>query len=259
MHTDYKVPFRSEEFLAGVAASCWQITPRRRTHIFDVVALVEILKIHGVEHIITSWGRSKGRLQIELFERQGLWDDPAFVTFNPVTLHVDREIWAKANAGDSDACFIVAHELGHILFHDHDAKAFSIDTSLRIKFAQSREDSAEWQTNTFAGHLLVPTRTVQKFQHHGDVFLAALCNAPIRLVQDRIEAIKRSKKVLRDEAQTDYCLGCGDYGKVTGRLCDDCQKKESSQIPSSNRLLTEGSSLEPLSYPRPEAPKPTGR
>src|ERR1700686_950198 len=49
---------------------------------------------------------------------------PAFVKFRPLVLHVDRETWELAGQGEEKSRHILAHEIGHLLLHDHFAKAF---------------------------------------------------------------------------------------------------------------------------------------
>lgn len=223
MSVDYKVPFRSEDIIADAAVACRQITPTSlHPYAFDVVGLVEILVTRGVEAVFSLGGKKKGHLRIEFFERDSNWDDPAFVTFNPVTLNVDREIWAKAKAGDSYARSVIAHEIGHIILHDHNAKAFSSDKTARINFTGSQEDSAEWQAHTFMGHLLLPTATVRKFNDR--VLLAGLCNAPDSLVDERLLTVRNMKPSLNCCEENDYCRTCGEYAFVENGICKRCQK-----------------------------------
>ncbi len=163
--------------------------------------------------MIPTRGRKKGRLAIKFFERQFAQDDPAYVEFasqrdNYVTLHVDQLVWRRAKSDESDAREILAHEIGHILLHDHHANAFSSDKAQQKLFeGTSKEDFAEWQAITFAGHLLVPTYVVQKFPRVD--ILAAATNAPEKLIGERIASVKNVKKALAPIYEQDVCSRCG--------------------------------------------------
>jgi IrrE N-terminal-like domain len=92
-----------------------------------------------------------GQLKIRHFAANP-GEAPAFVTYNPTTLHVDREIWEDGDQGEPGARFILAHELGHVILHDHHAQPFSGEKKKWIPLA---EESAEWQANTFADYFLI--------------------------------------------------------------------------------------------------------
>jgi uncharacterized protein DUF955 len=213
--TNHKVRFRSEEEIADIAARCWAISRRQRPFTFDVVGfLTEVLLLEGIDYVVPTRGRKKGRLAIKFFDREFTQDDPAYVEFaknqrdNYVTLNADKCIWRKAKRGDSDACEILAHEIGHILLHDHYANAFSSDVTQQKLFAgTSKEDFAEWQAITFASHLMVPTYVAQRFPRID--ILTAATNAPERLVAARLETVKNTKKILSAIYEEDVCSRCG--------------------------------------------------
>src|SRR6202011_6058679 len=104
----------------------------------------------------------KGRLGIEFFDRASGDGDPAYVTYSPLILHVDRKVWQRAKERDGYARFIIAHEVGHILLHNDYEHKFSHDPSVQINFAQD-EYSSEWQANKFAAYFLLPDRIVRQF------------------------------------------------------------------------------------------------
>jgi len=228
---NHKVTFRSEQAIAAIAARCWAISRQPRPLTFNVVRFVEdVLIAEGIDTVVPTRGRKKGRLAINFFDRQFPQDDPAYVEFakdqreNYVTLHVDREIWRLAEIGDSDACEILAHEIGHILLHDHYANAFSSDSIGQQLFeGTSKEDFAEWQAITFAGHLLVPTFVAQKFRD--SKILSAVTNTPERLARERLAAVLNEKKILNPSYEGEICGGCEGFTLVReGRYlrCDTC-------------------------------------
>jgi hypothetical protein len=123
---DHKVTFRSEDAIASIAARCWTISQQTRPFTFDVMGfLTNVLVGQGIDAVVTTRGRKKGKLSVKFFDREFDQEDPAYVEFDParrddyVTLHVDREIWRLAERGDSYACWVLAHEIGHVLLHDH--------------------------------------------------------------------------------------------------------------------------------------------
>jgi hypothetical protein len=233
MALNHKVEFKSEQTIALVAAHCWNISHQRRAYTFDVVGFIkDILAAKGIDTVVPSRGRSKGKLALEFFDREFIQDDPAWVEFDKdkrehyVTLHVDREVWRLAESGDSDACEVLAHEIGHILLHDHHANAFSSDSSNQRLFeGSSNEDFAEWQAITFAGHLIVPPHAVRKFS---DLALLAIAtNAPERLARQRLD--QSEKRPLKRIYEGDACGTCFNFTLVRNGCttkCDTCGRVE---------------------------------
>ena len=82
MTHDYKVTFTREEQIATIAASWLDAHASERRYITEFV-----------ENTLTKRLRKKDRLKIEYFDRTCKYDEPAYVTFRPLTLHVDRAIW----------------------------------------------------------------------------------------------------------------------------------------------------------------------
>jgi hypothetical protein len=228
---NHKVAFKSEETIAAIAARCWTVSQQTRPFTFDIMGLLKnVLVGQGIDTVVTTRGRKKGKLSVEFFDREFVQEDPAYVEFDPsqrgnyVTLHVDRKIWELAETGDSYACWVLAHEIGHILLHDHYANAFSSDKEAQVVFAGStNEDFAEWQAIVFAGHLLLPTHVVQKF--NDATVLAAACNAPDRLVKERLAAVRSIKKVLSRNYDGEMCGQCSNFTRVRSgnwTKCDTC-------------------------------------
>lgn len=225
MHSDYKVRFLAEHLIEAAAAACWKAAPPARAYIFDVIKLIEVLVTSGIDSVFLITGdRKKGLLEVEFFDRDW-WEKPAWVTFGKrVKLTIGQGVWAAAKAGDVFACFILAHEIGHILLHDNNAKAFSSAKEDRLSFVGD-EDSAEGQANSFAGFLLIPTATVRKF--NDEEMLAVLCNVPNQLAIERLGAVRSIKTVLARTNMTDYCSGCGHYTNVSRGICRNCEDEGS--------------------------------
>jgi Zn-dependent peptidase ImmA (M78 family) len=150
---DYWVPYKSEVPIANIALEWRREGGIFNNNNFDICDFVE--------NVLAKRFTRKGTLKIEFFESSPN-DDLAFVTYKPLILHVDPEVWKDAKMGDPQARHIIAHEIGHIILHDHYAKAFSNDPSQNIKSGQN-ENSAEWQANRFADHLLAPDHLVKAF------------------------------------------------------------------------------------------------
>jgi hypothetical protein len=162
--------------------------------------------------------KRKVELDINLFERWHKYDEPANVSFLPkITLHADKRIWADAKAGDEYARFVIAHEIGHIVLHDHDAKAFSADPSLRIRFAE-QEHSGEWQADTFGEHFLVPNEAARRFSN--ERLLSTMCGVSLALARKRLNSYFSRQGLLVEAA-----CGCGNYSLVrqqSGVRCFTC-------------------------------------
>jgi Zn-dependent peptidase ImmA (M78 family) len=187
---DYKVTYTREETIAEIAAKCLRAHNKIPPYGFDITQFAETT--------LRVLCQKKGSLRIHIFDRANKYDEPAHVTYRPPTLHIDRETWEAAKAGDDHARYIVAHEIGHLILHDHDAQSFSTDPSLRIRFAE-QEYSAEWQANVFADHFLVPAEAVEKFRD--EFLLSMMCNASM--------AVARRRLVRH-------------FGHRYGALCDNC-------------------------------------
>jgi hypothetical protein len=217
MLSDYKVDYRREETIRDAAAACLAAHAKGSSGAFDITEFVETsLKDYCRE-------KRKCELRICPLDLTKKYDEPANVSFRPnsIALHVDRAVWADAKAGGEHSRFIVAHEIGHIVFHDHTAKAFSNDASLRIRFAE-REYSAEWQADTFAEYFLVPDAAVRKFPD--EVLLAIMCNVSIPLARKRLNTYFIALGLVVDTP----CGQCGNFSVIrqgTGLRCFTCNKQ----------------------------------
>lgn len=210
MAHDYKVDFRSEDTLARRADRLRKQARRTGKYTIDIIDLIErVLKGHFAD---------KGGLKIDFFIRR-IGDEPAYVTYGPLTLHVDRTVWADAKKGYAYAYFILAHEIGHLLFHDHRAVAFSNDPEDRLKSFMN-ENSAEWQADTFAKHLTIPDRIL--LQHSDADVIAIICNVDRNVVEERLESYGRTGPMIRTSYEGDACAECGNFSMARDGDCLRC-------------------------------------
>ena len=207
MLTDYIVSFRREETLADAALSWRRDSSNEYDSYFNIIDFVL--------GVLSS--KTKRPFKIEFFDaREG--EKPAFVSFEPRILHVDREIWDLAWKGEPDARFIIAHEVGHLLLHDHFAKAFSDDPDARIKSAEP-EYSAEWQANVFALYFLLPDMIVAAYRQIDQ--LCSACGVTELIARQRLALNPRLAR-LYTTAPSGFCSTCGEFnvaGKCVSLAC----------------------------------------
>jgi len=228
LFTDYKVKFRSETFIADVARACRKIGTKLGSRYVDLQVILVELQAHGVESIYTIPGmKKKGRLTIEIVDDDQI-QTKAQVQFSPrLILRVQKGVWKKFQEGRSREREIIAHELGHILLHNDEAKPFSQDGTKQINFADD-EDSAEWQAHRFADHLLIPINVALEIN---DVHrLAFACNVTELFAAERLDAVKTIKRPL-NPISTEPCLRCGSsmlIGERGSKRCDWCGEDQSN-------------------------------
>jgi hypothetical protein len=103
MRRDHHVPFLCEEEIARIASEWRRAGNVANLANFDIVTFVE--------NVLSKKYTRKGQLQIVFFDTSHD-QDPAFVTFKPLALHIDAEIWKLARWGDPEARFISPMKLG---------------------------------------------------------------------------------------------------------------------------------------------------
>src|SRR5689334_5900742 len=181
MPRDHYVGFRSERSIAQIAQELRDAGCARNDYAFNIVEFVEQVLPEQLR------GSKKGKLKVELYEMKFKYDDPAYVTYEPLTLHSDTTVWNDARFGDDYAREIIGHEIGHVVLHDRSAKAFSNDKSAQLSFADDGQ-SAEWQANTFLDHFLVPDAIVRELREVAKI--AAFCQVTETLALRRVVALK---------------------------------------------------------------------
>jgi len=207
---DYEVIFRREETIAEIALDWRKESGEENSADFSIVKFVD--------SVLAKKFQKKDPLHFDFFDME-VGEKPAWVSYQPLTLHIDREVWEYARLGDPTSRFIVAHEVGHLILHDHHAKAFSSDTQARRN--QIKEISAEWQANIFATHFLLPDHIVLAHNDPGD--LAKSCSVTRELAKDRVGALGEATRPC-PKIEGDFCIRCGDFTKrVNGSIrCTTC-------------------------------------
>lgn len=209
---DYEVAFRREETIAEIALDLRKAAGEVNSPDFNIVKFVE--------NALVKMLQKKDPLHFDFFDVEA-GGKPACVSYRPLTLHVDREVWELAGLGDPESRFIVAHEVGHIILHDHHAKAFSGDVNARRH--RANEVSAEWQANIFATYFLLPDHIV--LAHNDPDDLARSCSVLGSLAQERVDALNKATKT-REIFDGNFCITCGNFTKVERGLvkCTTCGK-----------------------------------
>jgi hypothetical protein len=213
MRRDHYVQFLTEERIAATALKWRLLAERTLSWTFDIIEFVECVL---PKHL------RKGSFTVERFDRKSPKEDPAFVTYDPTVLHVDRMIWARATRRDGFARFVVAHEIGHIILHDSFAKPFSSDPTLNIRFGGMDEYSAEWQANIFARYFLVPDLIVAQFETEEQ--MVELCDVPDDVARDALATHKEKVRRAQAHAEQEYCIDCGHLAVVRKGTISKCSR-----------------------------------
>ena len=205
MHDDHKVSFLREETIEE-AAIAWlregDIYNRPYFNIIDFVKNCLMKKLR------------KGPFKIALFDAKPN-DKLAYISFNPLTLNIDREIWLNAGIGEPFARLVVAHEIGHLIFHDAFAQAFR--TTPLFVLRRSRRKTPKWQAHTFAYYFLMPTHIVAL---HDLEALIGICGVTreIAIARLTLRAPQRSGSKLRWQR----LFHCGNFTLVWNGTCLKC-------------------------------------
>ena len=204
MRKSYKVGRRTYAQIKDITARCREIlglspsSTLRMVEIFRTLARREILKT--------------GRVVIK-FMSVLVGKTPAYVTYNPTTLHVDFDIWMEADQGEPFANFILAHELGHVILHDHSAQPYSGKSSK----AWDKEEDSEWQADCFADELLLTDE--QATQYATPLEISIHYGIPKEVAQRRLGT--------KCHYVGEPCGNCGNFTLLRdgNRLkCDTCGK-----------------------------------
>jgi hypothetical protein len=140
---------------------------------------------------------------------------PAVVSYRPLKLEFDRTIWTKALLSkDASANYIAAHELGHIVMHNHDAQPFS---GVKKDFIDFKEQSAEWQANSFADCFLITDGDVAHYISP-DV-LPQICMVPPDVAERRFLDVAQPAETCCPE-----CYGTKVYRLRLDHFCWTCRR-----------------------------------
>src|SRR5436305_189530 len=148
MGTDYKVKFRTYDDVGQTADNVRERLGLTTIYLFNIVDQMRMLN-----------GKSFGKLGALSIHFYNDRPEFAFVTFDPLIMHVDKDIWDEAEDGEPKARFVLAHELGHIVLHGHYRQEFSENEKSGLTFVPPEERS-EPQAHWFAAHFLAPDRLV---------------------------------------------------------------------------------------------------
>jgi hypothetical protein len=216
MRDDHIVDFLHEETIENYALAWLREAGILHRPYFNIVKFVNDFLMKRLK---------KGPFKIVLFDA-GPNEKPAYISFNPLTLNIDREIWRDADIGEPFARFVVAHEVGHLIFHDAFAQAFSNDSTVRIK-SFPKEYSAEWQANTFAYHFLMPTHIVAAYDDLDT--LISICGVTREVAIERSKLTRATKPPLQT-FEGDPCTTCGNFALLrigTTVTCTICRTRRS--------------------------------
>ncbi|GJE77398.1 ImmA/IrrE family metallo-endopeptidase [Methylorubrum suomiense] len=184
-------------------------------------------KINVVDFLLNTFQkRFKKHFEIKLFKRSDSKDAPAYVRFDPIELWIDENIWALAKAGSGYSAFVIAHEIGHLIFHSALPKGFSSDRSHQISYTEDGH-SAEWQANTFAGHFLLPSLLVEQFDNPEQII--ECCSTWEEIAQSRFAEVHDKRNDLASVwASQQTCANCGNLGLVRAGTLSRCKICKSS-------------------------------
>ncbi|WP_113891459.1 ImmA/IrrE family metallo-endopeptidase [Roseiarcus fermentans] len=211
MVSDHKVRRRRYEDEIKASADAWRnkICGNIAKDNFNITQCIKVLTQN-------SWIRSYDTRQYhELrvrFYNQGRCQPFAYVEHNPTILYCDHEVWSEACIGEPKARFILAHELGHVLLHDHYAQPFTENLK---RSAWMKEESGEWQANTFADYFLVSDVAIERYLT--PTAIAIYCGV------EKIVALRRLGPGFGYVGES--CERCGNFTLVrNGRslICDTC-------------------------------------
>lgn len=198
--SDRKVPYRSARQIKGIVQDLLARCGMQGLLSIDIVRLIEGHLQPNLE----------GGLAIEFYD-QAEGQPPAHVSYNPLMLNVDREIWRDAKQGEPGARNILAHEVGHIVMHKRDDLGYSFGKGSQLK-APPDEESAEWQANVF-GHFLMVTENAL-VENMPLLHKAADIGAPVWVVAS-VQQYDAARDIFTFVAAPEYggdpCGECGNF------------------------------------------------
>ncbi|MCF4129036.1 ImmA/IrrE family metallo-endopeptidase [Methylobacterium sp. SyP6R] len=139
----------------------------------------------------------------------------AFVEFKKdenIVLNVEDATWFQAERNFPDAKFVMAHEVGHIIMHRHDALAYSDAPYFFIR-SLTDEERVEPQANWFADAFIAPISMLEGIRNVYDV--ADLLNVPETCARRQLE------RMLDDQRRRGLITGFDDMCSQCGGLTVD--------------------------------------
>jgi hypothetical protein len=199
MAKDNKVPHLRESRIKDIA-DAWHSALVTDLFCFDfnvVECVREYIRLHP------------GKMSIQLFDKEP-FESPAYVKYDPTILYCDREVWEEAEQNYPGARFILAHEFAHVVLHSYYVQNFSGD--LRKSIWQ-KEESGEWQANTFADYFLVSDHAIMAYVTPTNISI--YCNVERDVALRRLGNIEYTGE--RCDCGSDEVVRRGLIGK-----CDSC-------------------------------------
>jgi hypothetical protein len=177
---DFPVPPKSIKDIEGSAASCRGKLPSPSEPSPDVMGLATYLGEHAENSFV-----------IEAVPDEQMGRAAAYVSKDSKRILIKQTVFHAANYGDSDANFIVAHELGHLVLGHTKLHARQmnrmVDGNIKVNFIREPE-SAELQASAWARAFLMPLEIVQKVKSPEQ--LAGLCKVPLNQARLRWREVR---------------------------------------------------------------------
>lgn len=209
MNQDYKVSLRTEDAIAALALQWRELAGINDQSQVDVV--------NFVERLCRTELPEKGRPKLSIFDGE-VGQPRAYVTFRPTFINIERETWDFAKYRDPESNYILVHEVGHVIMHDHHAKAFAEGT-IKYNMHGLEDWSAEWQANQFADHFLLPAHILSR--HHSIEDVVVQCGVSRSFARRRW-----SKRLPINKFLTSYvgeaCPECANFTLVRNGACLKC-------------------------------------
>jgi Zn-dependent peptidase ImmA (M78 family) len=210
MAKDYIVRYRSDASIAQLTKRILEAAGMSFSPNFSITKLIRFFERNEL-------GQKKEKLTINLLPKLPRGKKYAYVSFNPLTLHCENNIWIEAEIGEPKAREILAHELGHIVLHDHFAKPYSDADSSRLRSVEPQK-SAESQATLFADNLLLPDCYIKSFGSREQ--LLENLHIPEDMIDRRLLAFEQRKPYTGE-----MCRACNSITLMRvdlDQICDMC-------------------------------------
>lgn len=93
---------------------------------------------------------------MEICEQNEMQKEYALTLPEEKILKLREDVYIGATEGNPRDLFTIAHEIGHIFLHDSKSIALA-----RSDYKVKKFEDPEWQANTFAAELLVPSNVIK--------------------------------------------------------------------------------------------------
>lgn len=146
-------------------------------------------------------------------------EDPGYVTYDPLTLHLAKTIRDAAYKHEGYARGVIAHEISHLRLHSYGFNSFSpMQSHKETWYVQER--SVEWQARTWTGYFLLPDSIIRIFESPEQI--VELCAVDLPTAKTRFDSFQERE---RRRAGAGLCLKCRDFAEPGTGLCAACRKE----------------------------------